>query len=569
MSSASRLHRLMLLFPIIVCLCAGFYQLRKSPTYDELAHLAAGVNLYRHLDYRQYHVNPPIAKFCFTPLAAISNLEVPKLDSEALDRSRPEMDIGDQVLELNQEKALQELLYARGLAVLLSSTGCVLMYFLLSNLYDTTVGLAGAILWSFTPMIIGHGSLITADVPATLAVLLCLIQTLNWRKHPSIQSSILLGISLGIGLCTKFTLLILVGAIAVFAFTLHVDEALFVKRTVKSLERLGIVASTAMLLVWLIFLGDGFGRRLSSVTFDSSLMQMIHSNVCAVVPSIWIPLPEQYLEGIDTQLLDHTTEDQPTFFMGTWYSGKPLGLYAVGILLKSPIALTALLVLRFVDMVVIPPNRIEQRNTLLLLLPGFILLFILEMQSQFQTPVRYAIPALMLFVGWSLGVLRSAGGQLPRWATFRRYAGMLLIALYTVEGSSGFSDPIAYFNVASGGSNNGFRQLPGSNVEWGQNLAEFKRYQSKYRDEKLYVWVVARDAVLDFYLGEHTRFYGNRYGFHGTEEHAFRPGYYLVEGTHLMDQSRASAELRKLNPIDRIGSAYFVYRIDAETLINF
>jgi hypothetical protein len=545
------------------------FQLRKSPTYDELAHLAAGVNLYRHLEFRQYHVNPPIAKLCFSPIAAISDVDVPKLNPLSESRNRPEMTIGDELLKMNQEQAIRQLAYARAIAVLLTSTGCVFVYLLLSHLYDPSVGVAGSVAWCATPMVIGHGSLITADVSSAVALVLYTIVAIRWISKPSVRSSLGLGCVIGVGLCTKYLLLITIVTTCIYSFAFLFSEIRPLKRVLQLITHLGITAFAALATVWVVFLGNGFGTHLSAMKFESSLMADIQSSVCSILSNVYIPLPKQYLQGIDTQLLDHTTQDDATYFLGTWHPSKPFALYCIGALMKNPVALMGLLALRFLDFLLYVPTFAELRKSFVLLAPTICLMGILEMQSQFQNPIRYAIPAVVLLTCWTLGLLKSESRRHRIWDRICRSTGYGLLLLYVTEGLIACRDPIAFVNIAFGGTSNGYKCLAGSNVEWGQNIADIARNQYVKGSDNIHVWITARDAVLDYYLKNHTRYYGNRYGFHGPDIKVLKSGYYVIEGSHLMDQSRASAFFRKLEPTQRIGSGYFMYRIPSDLPVEF
>jgi 4-amino-4-deoxy-L-arabinose transferase-like glycosyltransferase len=64
------------------------------------------------------------------------------------------------------------------------------------------------LLWCFCPYVLGHGALITPDVPAaTMGISACYLFW-RWLNSPKTWETLLVGIVLGLAELTKFTLLI-------------------------------------------------------------------------------------------------------------------------------------------------------------------------------------------------------------------------------------------------------------------------------------------------------------------------------------------------------------------------
>ena len=76
------------------------------------------------------------------------------------------------------------------------------------ELYEVYAGFLALTLWCFCPYVLGHGSLITPDVPAAALGLAVSYVFWRWLREPSWELAFFAGLVLGLAELTKFTLLV-------------------------------------------------------------------------------------------------------------------------------------------------------------------------------------------------------------------------------------------------------------------------------------------------------------------------------------------------------------------------
>ena len=102
----------------------------------------------------------------------------------------------------------------------------------------------------------------------------------------------------------------------------------------------------------------------------------------------------------------------------------------------------------------------------LLLLIAFALPFAAAIGSRHNLGVRHVLPALIPLFVWTAARLAPYIGSAPKRAAW--VGGMLI--LHLAEGMGGAPDGVAWWNLAAGGTNDGWRVATDSNADWGQGL---------------------------------------------------------------------------------------------------
>ncbi|MBD3272699.1 MAG: phospholipid carrier-dependent glycosyltransferase, partial [Elusimicrobia bacterium] len=185
-----------LVMMIAIYLVFGIWEImRKSLTFDELAHLPGG---YTYLVEHDYRINaqdhPPLAKM----IAAVPLLFMKPSTFTHLNewKNGAQWGYGNQFLYHNRVSHYTMLNAARVTMLLVSVLLGLLMYRWTKELAGTTAGLISAGLFYAYPGFIGHAGLVTTDVPMALA--LCLSMYLLYRLYtnPTRFHELLFGCSL-------------------------------------------------------------------------------------------------------------------------------------------------------------------------------------------------------------------------------------------------------------------------------------------------------------------------------------------------------------------------------------
>jgi 4-amino-4-deoxy-L-arabinose transferase-like glycosyltransferase len=219
--------------------------------------------------------------------------------------------------------------------------------------------------------------------------------------------------------------------------------------------------------------------------------------------SIPVPVPANYLRGIDVQKYDFEKGKWSYLrgehkFGGWWY----YYLYAMAV--KMPAGTLALIGIACVfplaglrrqpacESADNSNNRSASRRSairgpesaIVLLLPAFVVLIVISSQTGFSRYLRYALPAfpfLFLFASGLIGAIPqmrngAQGGSLRIRGALAHAATPLLLLASATSSLAVFPHSLSYFNEVAGGPLNGANHLLDANVDWGQDLLTLRRW---------------------------------------------------------------------------------------------
>lgn len=129
---------------------------------------------------------------------------------------------------------------------------------------------------------------------------------------------------------------------------------------------------------------------------------------------------------------------------------------------------------------------------------------------------------------------------------------------------------LPYFNPLAGGSAGGHRWLLDSNLDWGQDLIQLRRWMERNRIPRVklsYFGSVFPSAYYGIdYACLPTFGMQNREKCHGMTELPIEAGWYVISVNHLHGlvlEEDPFREFRRLQPVDRIGYSMWVFRIES------
>jgi hypothetical protein len=198
----------------------------------------------------------------------------------------------------------------------------------------------------------------------------------------------------------------------------------------------------------------------------------------ALPSGTWVTMPAApYFQGAVFQFLQSTTPH--TFFLmgmhspaGWWY------YYIVACALKIPVPL--LLLMAGLGLCRRPLGMAWRADDWYLLLPFAMLFAYLSLFNTIQNGFRYLLPVYPLLLVWL--------GHYGIWIRqgLAKRTGLALMTLW-LAGSTLAAWPgyLAYFNELAGGRTNGYHWLADSNVDWGQDLKQLKRYMDQHGIDKV------------------------------------------------------------------------------------
>lgn len=448
-----------------------------SATTDESVHLFAGFTYLTQKDFRLDTEHPPLIKeIAAIPLLFLHpkyqlNSDWQKAGNFYYDSWKEARAMGNSFMFLWGNNADQLLIYARIMMILLTLVLGLTVYFYAKKLYGEKAGIFATFLTLFCPIILSHGRLVNTDIGVTLFIVLTVYLWGNYLKKPSWWGFVGSGIFLGLALSSKFTAVILVPImIGLLLINIYLDKSQW---QTKIFALIGAIA-IAFIIIW-----AAYGFSLSSPPFPhGGISAEINSWSSVPVSSHYdnlynhlraIFVPADFYKGLSL-ISRHVVGGNGSFLLGHnstfgwWY------YFPVAIFFKTPIAIFIFLIISLIYFKKCRSKDIFD-ECVLIVSPLIFLLF--AMLTRADLGVRHVLPIfpfLIIFASKSINTI-----------DFKKINVTLVIFCaavlwYIVIVFSSFPNYIAYFNEFAGGSQNGYKILTDSNLDWGQDIFRIKNY---------------------------------------------------------------------------------------------
>lgn len=470
-----------------------------SPNGNEHSHLAAGLHHYRTADFSLYRVNPPLVRLIATlPALAMDHEEDFSAYQERIG-ARPVFQIGADLVRANGPRTMR-LVRAGRLALLpimlLGTLLCFRWASLLAGGEATTggatAGLTAAGLFAIEPMMIGHGSMLTPDAAASVLGLAACYTFWRWLAEPTWYRAISTGVVLGFAEAAKTTLVVLyplwpvVWLIYRWRQRRHAGNsptAWFWRETFMLLARMAI----GLYILNLVYLGEGTFTQLGKYRFVSEMLRgddndgpggnRFEQSLLGRLP---IPLPANYVIGIDVQQEDFEHYHKPGYLRGQFSDEGWWYYYLYALLVKLP---TTTLALLGWSLVVGWSQRHSWSDYWVVLSPAVVIFMIASSKTGINDHSRYVLPCLPL-------IFVAAGAALGQWAAAGRVgtnrsrilAVALLLGGSALGSLSTYPHSLSHFNILAGGPKRGHEHLLGSNLDWGQDLWLLRSWGNQHAD---------------------------------------------------------------------------------------
>lgn len=432
-------------------------------THDEYWHIPAGLWSATHGEFYYDNLNPPLPRVLSAIPLILAGAETGELADDADKETR-----ADAFVAANHDRYSQLVSLARlGTIALSILTGWLLATWAL-ELFGPGAAVMSVVLWCFSPNVLGHASLVTSDVPAAFALLLVIRAAWKYAQSPNWRNALWLGVWLGVAQLVKFTC-ILAAPLAVVIWWIHRfrNRKRVTQKLMVTAQQWATLLLLALFTVNAGFLFRGTGRPLNHYAFRSQSMLSIQN----LTPwkSVPVPLPADYIEGIDHQRAI-MEQRHPVYLNTVWSFEGFRTYYLYTFWYKTPHATQLLAVLTL--LAVCWPWRADRkmRLQLSLLLPVLMLTLVASL-SHMQLGHRYLLPVfplLFLFIG-QVASLQQRRFHLPQ--AFSALAALGLAATLLC-----YPHYLSYFNELSGGPETADRLLVDSNLDWGQDLFELRDY---------------------------------------------------------------------------------------------
>lgn len=470
-----------------------------SPVVDEPAHLVAGLSYWQLGRFDLYRVNPPLVKMIAALPAWCTGRHAAFSQAAFEPGVRGEWELGAAYLQQYRETGFRMVIWGRWCCLPFALVGAVACYVWATRMYGCWSGWLALLLWCCSPCVLGHGSLLTTDVPAAAMMVLAGYRFWRWWCEPQMWNASLLGAAFGVALLVKTTTLVLaICWLALYLLHYLFKSKLDADRFVRQ-ELVG-VASAMLMVLYTVNAGYGFegtGTRLGDYQFTSRALSGKNSSArkMPVAGNRWkeswlapmpIPLPRNFVLGLDEQRRD--LEGGPTSYLrgevrhrGWWY----WYLYAAAI--KVPLGEWGLFFLAVFVTVLCRSYSRDIWSEGMLLLPAVAVLTAASAQPGLTDHFRYVFPSLPFMFVWTSKLARAIEVRQVRVAV----AGGLCVAWFIGSVLAVYPHCLSYFNELVGGARGGGAHLIRSNLDWGQDLWFLKQWQERHQN--------ARPFYLEYY----------------------------------------------------------------------
>ena len=369
-----------------------------SPNRTEVGHIGAAVYFWNFYKFDVFHVNPPLTRIIAgVPIVLFCS---PKYDWKAYSprpQDRSEWRLGSAFINVNELDDLRLYVFLMRLACIpLVLMGGYFGYRFASELYGEWSGVIFAILWTFSPLVLGWGATICPDVAAASMGIVGLYTLWHWLKNPNWQKVVIAGVCLGLMSLTKTTWIIAFPVwcllFVVWKFWRKQDEPRLPFRQFATLLLIAIcVINTG-------YFYDGSLRLLKDYTFISGALT--GEEVTKGTPvkpgnrfaDSWVgytpvPLPGEFVQGIDTQKLDFE-RGMESYLHGVWSDRGFWNYYFYVAALREPLGVWALALLAITTPLYVRELRVNFRNELVAILMGTLVFAFVSSQTGFSIHPR-------------------------------------------------------------------------------------------------------------------------------------------------------------------------------------
>ncbi len=454
-------------WPVAVVLLTALALVRIVSTYrvfnqimDEPFHLGCGMEWLQKGTYTLEPLHPPLARVAVALLPYLSGLRIEESPQSWIE--------GNRVLYA-RPNYLGTLALARfgTLPFFLLAVGS--LWWLARELFSELTAVASVLLFTLLPPILAHAGLATTDMAVTATVLLTVATLLRWLKERTPGRAALCGLSAGLALLSKLSVLVFVPAcfvgIALAYAVARPRESDPKRRPRRSVRGAHWIVIVAFLTLWAGYRFSLHPTRGTTPPKSPGVARSLYGMAARV------PLPAaEFLTGLH-QLWDSQQKGRRAYLLGQAYLGGRWYFFPVAIFYKTPLAF---LVLAVIGGWLTLRGALRRRAWMLAIPAGCALAMLaVSLPSRINIGVRHVLPLypfLALLAGYALAQFAEravAGEGAARRAVAAALGGGLLLWC-AVASARAHPDYLAYFNEAAGVHPENI--LVDSDLDWGQDL---------------------------------------------------------------------------------------------------
>lgn len=477
-----------------------------APNMDEVGHLVAGQYVWKFGKFDLYRVNPPLVRTLASLPLWLDDPDHGWVGYNNEPGARPEWRVGLGLFETyTYDYVFRYFFFGRLILLPFFVVGALICFFWARDLYGPSSGVLATFLWCFSPNIIGWAATLNPDLAATSMGVSSAYFFWRWLQKPSLQNAVLAGLIAGCCQLTKFTFIVLL-VVYPLVWLVHPLLGDFHRDRAQWLVGLSQLSLQLVLCIAIINLGysfDGSFKPLREHVFVSYTLAGEDSIVAGgqggnrftgtIHGNVPVPLPQQYVSGIDLQKVDFE-EGRWCFLGGEWKFRGWWYYYVVCLLLKVPLGTLTLAGLAALNstrkIAAFASRKIACRKRgasdeichsrfpldLMLLAPAAVIFVFVSSQTGFTRFFRYVIPCLPFLFIWASQVVspKACARSVQHWFA------MVLVCWSITSSLFVFPHCQSYFSELAGGPLYGHRYLVGANIDWGQDVVRLKNWLDEH-----------------------------------------------------------------------------------------
>lgn len=548
----------------------------KSATFDESMLVITGYSYWKTGDFRMDPNNPPLAKLIVSVPLLFTNFATDKWSHYVTNSSWQEKDsyrFAQETLypntpdESGNYKDDINIILARIPNLILAVLLGFVLWYCSRKWWGDIAGVATLGFYVFCPNILAYSSLATTDLPLTVFFFLSALTIFNllqdatnkWPPYVGRGFSLtnsnlkwfgLCVISLFFALGTKSSAMIILPVSFLYSCIL-----LYKKKSLSELKK----PLMFLIFVWVIVL---------------------------IVIFVFPPMRKSFVQSLDMRWFQLWQGQHPTFLAGQYSLTGWWYYFLVALFVKTPLPVLVLFIssiIYFCEIMIVStspqpsPVKGEGQDDKIIQKFWFCIIpilcfFIVGAVSKKQIGLRYILPIypfIYLLIGhistklWTnlfpMGEKIKVSGNITKIL-------VSVLLLWQVAGTISVSPHyLAYFNELAGGSNNGYKLLVDSNLDWGQDLKGLAKYLREQNNPELVLSYFG--TVPPDYYGIKAQDLGSQPTLRASCINSIKPVRELLavsatnlQGVYYRDH-KTFDWLKKYKPITKIGYSIFVYDI--------
>jgi hypothetical protein len=432
-----------------LCLCimallvlAGLFRITLtysalSQTWDEPAHIAAGMEWLEKRQYTFESQHPPLARV-FDALGLY-------LDGDKLSGAQWMYDEGNNLLHHNHDYD-RNLILARLGVLPFFIMGCIVVWIWAKRSFGITVALVSVFFVSTLPPVLAHAGIATTDMAAAATLAVALYALFVWLQRPTFSVSILLGIAIAASILTKFSNIpfFLLGSVSIVGLYLVARE--------REKDE-GIQYSPRTLT--------------TTITLCSCMIGIWAGYLFSMGPwkGVMVPAPE-FFSGIQ-EVAEHNKEGHLAYLLGQTYMQGRFIFFPVAVGVKTPVPF---LLLSLAGLAALFQKAFKDRKQSALLaapVAGLCVL-VVGIVSNLNLGIRHIL-AMYLFLAPAAGFATVFFWNFRKSRVICRVALIVLLSGQLISSLSAHPDYLAYYNFIGGKHP---EEIVLDTTDWGQDARQ-------------------------------------------------------------------------------------------------